>query len=220
MSVRSCVLCHGWLCKASHPCIRICLLGSVGLPVPRSSASPLPLMWVSGAGLIVSLYFQNTVDCLRKWAQWLWCPYSRILMGTPFGSSQLHELRWGLRASALCTHWDRHTHGATHIYRSAFYKSMDHPAFSRDACLNSNLCCLLATWLWARCLSLLFAPPLASVLSPIKGNNTAHLTLLLWGLTELTSVQCSDGHLVPGKDCIFVNAFKELASLLMPYTHT
>lgn len=140
--------------------------------------------------------------------------------GDPVMLLQLHELRWGLRASALCTHWDRHTHGATHIYRSAFYKSVDHHAFSRDCCLNSSLCCLLATWLWARCLSLLFAPPLASVLSPIKGNNTAHLTLLLWGLTELTSVQCSDGHLVPGKDWTFVNAFKELASLLMPYTHT
>lgn len=136
MSIRNRVLCHGRLCKASYPCIRISLLGSVGLPVPRSSASPLPLMWVSGAGLIASLYSRNTVDCLRKWAQWLWYPYSRILMGTPFGSSQLHELRWGLCASALCTHWGRHTHWAVHIYRSAFYKSMDHPAFSRDSCLD------------------------------------------------------------------------------------
>lgn len=136
MSIRNCVLCHGWLCRASHPCICICLLGSVGLPVHRSSASPLPLMWVYGAGLVVLLYSQNTVDCLRKWAQWLWCPLSKILIGTLLGSSQLHELSWGLHASASCTHGGRRTHWATHIYRSAFYKNTDPPAFSRDSCLD------------------------------------------------------------------------------------
>lgn len=129
MSIRNCVLCHGWLCRASHPCIRICLLGSVGLPARRSSASSLPLTWVCGAGLIASLHSQNAVDSLRKWAQWLWSPHSRLLMGTLLGSAQLHELRWGLCASALCTHGDRRTDWATHVYRSAFYKSMDPPAF-------------------------------------------------------------------------------------------
>lgn len=134
-SVRNRVLCHGRLCKASYPCIRLCLLGSVGLPVPRSSASPLPLMWVSGAGLIASLYSQNTVDCLRKWAQWLWA--SQGFWWGPRSAPPSSTNLDGVFVHLPCAHIEADTHTELYTFTGLLStRAWITLHFSRDSCLD------------------------------------------------------------------------------------
>lgn len=82
-----------------YPCFCIALLDTEGLPVHRSWASRLPLMYVTH--ILLSpwiLKASPNTDWLKTWAQWLWRPLSTILIA----ASWPQELKTGSKTSSPC----------------------------------------------------------------------------------------------------------------------